>query len=78
MGKLRVLNSMGHTEVAWDVKAGDQETQAAVKEAEQIFQEAVANSGMAFKVEADGQTQRIREFSPEAEQIIIVPRAVGG
>ncbi|MCL4464648.1 MAG: hypothetical protein M1401_18755 [Chloroflexi bacterium] len=81
MAKLRVLNSQGDRLVTWEhekVENGDPEALAAVAEAERIFREQLRRGSAAFKVEAGKPTQRIAEFDPTAEQIVVVPRIAGG
>ena len=81
MSKLRILNSTGDSQVAWDpaaVAAGDPEAQAAVAEAERIFNEARARGGSAFSVSQGQAPTRLDRFDATAEQILLVPRVVGG
>jgi hypothetical protein len=81
MGVLRVLSHHGDDRVAWDhtaAVAGDPEAVAAVKEAERIFEEQRQRGATAVKVATDRPAQRIEKFDPEAEQILMVPRVVGG
>lgn len=81
MATMRVLNSSGDRRLDWDidqVRAGDPEALAAIAEAEAVFAEARSRGGTAVKVRPDGPAERIDEFDPEAEQIVIVPRVAGG
>ena len=81
MAKMRVLSAGGDRIVEWDgkqVEAGDAEPPAAVREAERIFQEQRARGAAAFKVSPNRPAERIDVFDPEAEQIVVVPRVVGG
>ncbi len=81
MGMLRVMSRRGDDRVTWDmrqVEVGDPEAVAAVREAERIFTEQRARSATAFKVEAGKPPVRIERFDPTAEQIVMVPRVVGG
>lgn len=81
MGILRTLSKRGDDQVMWDVtKAmqGDREAESAVREAERIFAEARAKGSVAFKINADKTSVRIADFDPQAEQIVIVPRVIGG
>ncbi len=85
MSLLRVLDSTGHRELTWDpaaVAAGDAEARAAIAEAERIFADVRARGGSAFRV-GQGQSQsqaptRIERFDPTADQILLVPRIIGG
>jgi hypothetical protein len=81
MGMLRVLSKRGDDRVAWDVQkveVGDPEAVAAIHEAERIFAEERGRGATAFKVAPGDPPVRIEHFDPEAEQIVMVPRVVGG
>jgi hypothetical protein len=78
---LRVMSRRGDDRVTWDeqkVLAGDQEAMAAIREAERIFAQERAKGATAFKVETGKPAERIEQFDRTAEQIIMVPRVVGG
>ncbi len=81
MGVLRVLSHHGDDKLAWDhtaVVAGDPEAVAAVREAERIFEEQRQRGATAVKVMPGRPAERINKFDPEAEQILMIPRVVGG
>lgn len=81
MGMLRVMSRRGDDRVHWDqqkVLAGDLEATAAVHEAERIFAQERAKGATAFRVEPGKPIQRIDTFDETAEQIVLVPRVVGG
>ncbi|MEO7021040.1 MAG: hypothetical protein ABI234_12870 [Ktedonobacteraceae bacterium] len=81
MGMLRVMSRHGDERVVWDQQkagTGDVEAAAAVREAERIFQEERSRGATAFKVESGKPIERIEQFDREAEQIVMVPRVVGG
>ncbi len=81
MGVLRVLSHHGDDRFQWDdgaVKTGDPEAVAAVREAERIFAEQRARGAAAVRVKPGQPAERIEKFDPEAEQIIMLPRVVGG
>lgn len=81
MGVLRVLSHHGDDQFQWDdvaVKTGDTEALAAIREAERIFAEQRARGATAVRVKPGQPAQRIDTFDPEAEQIIMLPRVVGG
>ena len=81
MGVLRIMSRRGDDRVEWDaerVAVGDPEALAAVREAERIFSEQRARSATAFKVEPGKPPVRIDRFDQTAEQIVMVPRVVGG
>lgn len=78
---LRVMSRRGDDRVTWDeqkVLAGDAEAIAAIKEAERIFAQERAKGATAFRVETGKPAERIEQFDRTAEQIIMVPRVVGG
>lgn len=81
MGMLRIMSRRGDDRLAWDnhkVGAGDVEAIAAVREAERIFAQERAKGSTAFRVEPGKPVQRIEQFDATAEQIVMVPRVVGG
>ena len=45
---------------------------------EQIFEEQLLKGATAFRVAPDAPAQRLDRFDPEAEQVVVVPRVVGG
>ncbi|HEY4388639.1 MAG TPA: hypothetical protein VGN34_29670 [Ktedonobacteraceae bacterium] len=78
---LRVMSRRGDDRVTWDeqkVLAGESDAVAAVREAERIFAQERAKGATAFKVETGKPIQRIEQFDATAEQIVMVPRVVGG
>jgi hypothetical protein len=81
MGMLRVMSRRGDERVVWDyqkAETGDREAAAAVKEAERIFNAERARGATAFTVRPGQPAERIEQFDSTAEQIVIVPRVVGG
>ena len=81
MGMLRVMSRRGDERVEWDLKkveTSDPEALSAIREAERIFNEERARGATAFKVEAGKPVERIEKFDRTAEQIVMVPRVVGG
>jgi len=81
MGMLRVMSRRGDERVAWNqqkAEAGDTEAAAAVREAERIFQAERARGATAFRVESGKLVERIERFDHTAEQIVMVPRVIGG
>jgi uncharacterized protein YjiK len=81
MGMLRVMSRRGDDRVVWDLKkleVNDPEAVAAIREAERIFNEERTRGATAFKVEPGKPVERIEKFDRTAEQILIVPRVVGG
>lgn len=81
MGMLRVMSRRGDDRISWDSKkleVNDPEAIAAIREAERIFNEERMKGATAFKVEAGKSIERIDTFDRTAEQIVLVPRVVGG
>ena len=81
MGILRVMSRRGDDRVTWDKQKalmGESDTLAAVREAERIFAQERAKGATAFKVETGKPIERIEQFDVTAEQIVMVPRVVGG
>ena len=81
MGMLRVMSRRGDDRISWDSKkleVHDPEAMAAIREAERIFNEERMKGATAFKVEPGKSIERIDTFDRTAEQIVIVPRVVGG
>ena len=81
MSTLRVLSSAGDTAYVWDraaVEAHDAEAEAAVLEAERIFASARRGGATAFSVTSGTTPVRLEAFDRTAEEIILVPRIVGG
>ncbi len=81
MGMLRVMSRRGDDRITWDeqkVAASDPEALAAIREAERIFTQERAKGATAFRVNTGQQTERIEQFDYTAEQIVLVPRVVGG
>lgn len=81
MGMLRVMSRRGDDRIAWDIKkaeVSDPVAVAAVEEAERIFAQERARGATAFRVETGKPPVKIDQFDKTAEQIVMVPRVVGG
>jgi hypothetical protein len=81
VGMLRVMSRRGDDRLTWDsqkVALNDMDALAAVREAERIFYEERARGATAFKIEPGKPVERIETFDRTAEQIVVVPRVVGG
>ena len=81
MGMLRIMSRRGDDRILWNsskAETHDAEAVAAVREAERIFTQERAKGATAFKVEPGKPVERIEQFDRTAEQIVIVPRVVGG
>ncbi|WP_235932602.1 hypothetical protein [Dictyobacter arantiisoli] len=78
---LRVMSRRGDDRITWDaqkVETHDPEAMAAIHEAERIFMDERKKGATAFKVEPGKTVERIDKFDRTAEQIVLVPRVVGG
>lgn len=81
MARLRVMSWRGDSTYEWDpqrVATGDPEAEAAIREAERIFRDERARGAVAFRVLPGEQGERIEQFDPNAEQIVMIPRIAGG
>jgi hypothetical protein len=81
MSMLRVLSRSGDDRYSWDraaVAVGDEEAVAAVKEAERIFHEQRTRGATAVRMTPGKPAERIDEFDPSAEEIVMLPRVIGG
>lgn len=81
VGMLRVMSRRGDDRITWDkqkVLEGDAEAIAAIREAERIFAQERAKGATAFRVKPGQPIQHINQFDVTAEQIVMVPRVVGG
>jgi len=78
---LRIISRRGDDRINWDQQkllVGDPEATAAVREAERIFAQERAKGATAFRIDPGKPAQRIDTFDETAEQIVLVPRVVGG
>jgi hypothetical protein len=78
---LRVMSRRGDDRITWDMQKvleGDPETTAAVREAERIFAQERARGATAFRIDPGKPAQRVEQFDKTAEQIVLIPRVVGG
>jgi len=81
VGMLRVMSRRGDDRVIWDEQkalTADPEALAAVREAERIFMQERARGATAFRINPGKPAERIEKFDLTAEQIVLVPRVVGG
>jgi hypothetical protein len=75
------MSRRGDDRLTWDnqkVQTGDPEALAAIREAERIFAQERARGATAFRVEGGKPVERLDKFDATAEQIVMVPRVVGG
>ncbi len=81
VGMLRVMSRRGDDRVTWDehkVAARDPEALAAIREAERIFTQERTKGATAFRINPGKPAERVEQFDYTAEQIVLVPRVVGG
>jgi hypothetical protein len=81
MGMLRIMSRRGDERIVWDnekLESNDLEAVAAIREAERIFNQERARGATAFRVESGKPVERIEQFDRTSEQIVMVPRVVGG
>ncbi len=73
-GEMRIMGVDGDLKVIWD-----SEKEPEVKAAKKQFEELMAKGYLAFKVKKDGeQGEKMKEFNPDAEKMILVPMLKGG
>ena len=72
-GKLNVMNRSGHTTTTWCI-----DLEETVKEANEQFNALLGMGYTAFAMSGTTTGEQIVTFDPEQEQIIMVPRMVGG
>lgn len=74
-GAMKVMDPTGHTEITWDA-----DVPAEVAVAKAAFKELTEQKGyQAFRVGRNGrQDERMREFDPEAEKVLMIPQLKGG
>lgn len=74
MGTMNVLGRSGDTEVKWD-----RDNSRDVRTAREAFEKGVAEGMTPFRMRRDGaKAERMEEFDPLAERIVLVPRISGG
>lgn len=75
MGKFTILDKTGDSEVKWNPGDATSAKEAAIR-----FKEMTDQKGyLAFKADKDGNgTAPLKQFDPEAEEILMLPRMVGG
>jgi hypothetical protein len=81
MGMLRIISKRGDDRLFWNEEhalVGDAEATAAIREAERIFAQEQAKGSTAFRVDQGNPIERLGQFDPQAKQIVMVPRVVGG
>ncbi len=73
-GEMRIMGAEGDLKVIWD-----SEKEVEVKAAKKQFDELTGKNYLAFSVKKNGeQGEKMKEFNPEAEKMIMVPMLRGG
>lgn len=72
-GTMKVMDPTGHTEVNWD-----SDDAASVGVARETYTRMTSQGYRAFRVEGGTKGQRMSEFDPTAESMVLVPQLVGG
>lgn len=81
---IRQMCDRGDTVTTWETGAGtetDEEAQAAIREAERIFKQALGRGDIPFMVRDDAPPKKLDRWDAqarEAEEIVIAPRLMGG
>ena len=74
MGTIHSMNRAGDSQFSWDPTVP-----AEVKHARGIFDEAIRQGFPVFRVRGRGaKGERLHDFEPEAERLIVVPAMMGG
>ena len=74
MGRLRVMGKGGDKEIPWTLEDREQ-----LDDARFVFETLLRAGYQAYSLEADGRTgEFLRGFKPEAHEIVLAPRFVGG
>lgn len=73
-GAMRILCAEGDRRIVWR-----NSSLAEINEAKKTFREALASGHLAFRTQRGGsKSEKITEFDPAAEEIILVPMIKGG
>lgn len=74
MGVMRTMTAEhGDLEVKWDA-----DNEEEVEQARSTFEAMKEQQYTAYRMEDGSRGEQIKEFDPEAEAILLVPRMVGG
>lgn len=72
--EINILDQSGHIKQIWDRDVKDE-----VKMARKTFERMIAKGYAAFRVKKNGeQGEKIKEFDPDAEKMILAPNLRGG
>ena len=74
VGEMSIMDRSGHTELKWTVDRLDE-----IATAKETFDRLVGKGYSAFGSKTKAESKRvITEFDPTMEQVVMVPRIVGG
>jgi hypothetical protein len=74
IGKMSIMDITGHTELKWDMEKLNE-----IEAAKATFDSLVAQGYTAFGSDTATQAKHaIKEFDPTLEEVVMVPRIVGG
>ena len=74
MPSMSVMDSTGHSKIDWD--PSDPES---VSDAEQMFDDLTEKGYAAFRIKYEAsQGEQIKDFDPDAHELIMVPPLAGG
>lgn len=75
MGEMSILGHKGDTKVIWDA-----DNEVEVEAAREQFDTLTAKGFTAFKVGKKGEklSTQIRQFDPDLEKMILIPKVAGG
>ena len=74
IGEMSVMDSTGHTTLRWNT-----DNQQEMKLAEETFNQLVSRGYSAFGSKHKSETKHLmKAFDPTSEEVIMVPRNVGG
>jgi hypothetical protein len=74
VGEMSIMDSSGHKQLKWDMDQVD-EIASAQETFDRLVEQGYSGFGSKRKAEAK---QSLREFDPTLEELIMVPRTVGG
>ena len=74
VGKMSIMDVTGHTELKWHTEKADE-----LDTVKETFDRLVAQGYTAFGSEKSTEAKHvIKEFDPTMEEVVMVPRIVGG
>lgn len=73
MGRLTLMSRQGDVGETWEVT-----DTGSVQKAKDHFDALMKKGALAFETTKPGQAEQIKEFNPEAEEIVMVPAIKGG